>query len=67
MLHCGADVNEIEPNYGSGLWNAIWDKASIEKIRFLVEHGADINHFKPSRITYSLYAAFIAISNAGLL
>ncbi len=53
MLRCGADINEIEPNYGPGLWNAIWDKASIEKIRFLVEHGAAINYFKPSRITYS--------------
>ena len=53
MLHCGADINEHELNYGSGLWIALWDKASIEKIRFLVEHGADINYYKPSRITYS--------------
>ena len=53
MLHCGADINELDPNLASGLWNALWDKANIDKIRFLVEHGAAINYYKPSRITYS--------------
>lgn len=55
MLRCGADINEIESNYNSGLWNALWDRASIEKIRFLVKHGADINYYKPSRTTYTYY------------
>ena len=53
MLQCGADINELEPNNDSGLWNAIWNGADIEKIRFLVENGADINHYEPSRTTYS--------------
>ena len=53
MLQCGADINELDPYNCPGLRNAIWDKASIEKICFLVEHGADINYYIPSRNTYS--------------
>ena len=53
MLQCGADINEVSMSGDSGLWCAIWDKASIDKIRFFVEHGAAINYYKPSGITYS--------------
>ena len=61
MLQCGADINEVSMSGDSGLWCAIWDKASIDKIRFLVEHGAAINYYKPSGITYSYgYLTFFA-------